>query len=86
MNLRGGEMPPLKPLKKPCIYIYQEPMKKNTLMFFHGLLIYIYNLYICYVYYVYVISRHECCITFIITEPEGRRPKGEVIINVIQHE
>ena len=33
--------------------------------------------------YVYVISRHKWCITFIITEPEGCRPEGEVIINVI---
>ena len=28
-------------------------------------------------------SCHECYIRFIITEPEGHRPEGEVIISLI---
>ena len=39
-----------------------------------------------YIYiYVYVMSCHECYIRFIITEHEGHRPEGEVIISLILH-
>ena len=43
---------------------------------------YIYIFIYLYIY-VYVITPYECYIRFIITEHEGHRPKGEVIIILI---
>ena len=68
---------------KVTMVITHAPWYNILYIYIYIYIIYIYIYYIIYNIYVYVITPFECYIRFIITEPEGHRPKGEVIINLI---